>query len=58
MTHFDTSQLILFGMTEKMPVFKAWVSPVLMQNPGIWNGQVENADVSDIADIVDFFQLS
>ena len=29
--------LILFGTKEKMPFFEPWVSPVLMQNPDIWD---------------------
>ena len=29
--------LILFGMRAKMTFFEVWVSPVQMQNTGIWN---------------------
>ena len=35
MTHFDNSHSVWNDI--KMPFFEVWVSPVLMQNPGIWN---------------------
>ena len=35
MTHFDNSDFV--WNERKMPFSEVWVSPVLMQNPGIWN---------------------
>ena len=35
MTHFDNSHFV--WNERKMLLFKVWVSPVLMQNPDIWN---------------------
>ena len=35
MTHFDNSHSV--WNKRKMPFFKVWVSPALMQNAGIWN---------------------
>ena len=35
MTHFDNSHSV--WNERKMPFFEVWVSPVLMQNPDVWN---------------------